>query len=283
MAIKTIDNVNDRLLVFRDKAWNVNATAVFTDEGVVLIDAFPTPTDARDIYRYILDDRQQEITHVIHTHHHWDHALGTQVYQDAIRISHVKCKERMLDYREQVMKEAARRRRLADLDPVYPDKTFSETTFMEIGGTSFELHYKGPAHTDNDLLVHLPEHGTLITADVFVPHTLYPVSLNSGGSISNWLKILRNLPADFPQVETVVPGHFGPSNFEEMQTLAEYMEVLIERVKAARNAGFSMKESLDEVKMEEFSHFRNFKRFHYVNIRAVWKDLEAENSVVQES
>ena len=283
MAIKTIDHINDTLLVFRDKAWNVNATAVFTGDGVVMIDAFPTPRDAMDIYRYILDDRQQEITHLIHTHHHWDHALGSQVYQDAVRISHVKCKERMLDYREQVMKEASRRRRLADLDPVYPDKTISETTVMDIGGIEFQLHYKGPAHTDNDLLIHLPEHNTLITADVFVPHTLYPVSLNSGGSISNWLRILRQLPVYFSDVKTVVPGHFGPSSFEEMQTLANYMEILIERVKAARDAGFSMKESLDEVKMDEFSHFRNFKRFHYVNIRAVWKDLEGENSVARES
>lgn len=274
MAIHQIDRINKNLLVFRDKAWKVNATAIVTAAGVVLVDTFPTPYDAREIVKYVDEELKSKISLVINTHHHWDHALGGQVYSDARFISHKKCKERMIAYRDEVMTEAARRRRLADLNPTYPQETITESTTLNMGDTTIELLYKGPAHTDNDLLVYLPENKALITADVFVPHTLYPISLNSGGSISNWMQILRALPKEYPRVETVIPGHFAPATFKEMAELASYMEALLDEVARTREEGYSMKEALDEVNLDKYSHFRNFQRFHYANIRAAWRFQE---------
>lgn len=83
---------------------------------------------------------------------------------------------------------------------------FDRTYHLHIGGVDLNLHHFGPAHTDNDVVVHFPDLrvvavGDLVTASAPVPD--YP----GGGRLLGWGPALAQvLQLDFDQV---VPG-IGP-------------------------------------------------------------------------
>ncbi len=83
-------------------------------------------------------------------------------------------------------------------------RDFTGTLDLDIGGRQVRLIEVGPAHTQGDLLVHVPDAGTLFAADIlFIGST--PVMW--AGPVANWLKALDLILG--MDVETIVPGH-GP-------------------------------------------------------------------------
>jgi cyclase len=85
-----------------------------------------------------------------------------------------------------------------------PTRTFSGRLELDIGGRKVELIEVGPAHTQGDLIVHVPDAGVVFAADVvFIGST--PVMW--AGPRENWLRALDAIEALAPAV--VVPGH-GP-------------------------------------------------------------------------
>ena len=85
-----------------------------------------------------------------------------------------------------------------------PTRTFSGRLELEVGGRAVELIEVGPAHTQGDLIVHVPDARVVFAADVvFVGST--PVMW--AGPLENWLRALDTIEALAPAV--IVPGH-GP-------------------------------------------------------------------------
>ena len=81
---------------------------------------------------------------------------------------------------------------------------FTGSHDLDIGGRQVRLIEVGPAHTQGDLLVHVPDAKALFAADIlFIGST--PVMW--AGPVTNWLKAL-DMILDM-DLETIIPGH-GP-------------------------------------------------------------------------
>ena len=130
-----------------------------TSDGVVLLDAPPTiGTNIRRAVDEIAaaNGVSNEVTHLIYSHHHADHVGGSSLFdKDVTRIGH----------------EETRRLLLRDDDPARPpnEETFQDHRTLEIGGERIDLAWLGPNHSPDNIVIHLPDHGTLMLVDIVNP------------------------------------------------------------------------------------------------------------------
>jgi glyoxylase-like metal-dependent hydrolase (beta-lactamase superfamily II) len=130
-----------------------------TSDGVVLFDA--PPTIGRNIQRAVdeiaaANGVSNEVTHLIYSHHHADHAGASSLFGRSItRIGH----------------EETRRLLLRDDDPgrPAPEETFSDFRALEIGGERIELAWHGSNHSRDNIFIHLPDHDALMLVDIVHP------------------------------------------------------------------------------------------------------------------
>jgi glyoxylase-like metal-dependent hydrolase (beta-lactamase superfamily II) len=149
--------------VERNLYWVTDGTyqAAFltTPDGVVLFDA--PPTIGHNLQRAIdqvaaANGVPNTVTHLVYSHHHADHAGASSLFDpEVVRIGHTE----------------TRRLLLRDDDPARPapTETFTDRRTLDIGGERIELAWHGANHTPDNILIHLPDHDTLLLVDIVNP------------------------------------------------------------------------------------------------------------------
>jgi glyoxylase-like metal-dependent hydrolase (beta-lactamase superfamily II) len=101
-----------------------------------------------------------------------------------------------------------------DVEVTPPTRTFEGSLELEVGGRPVELIQVGPAHTQGDLLVWIPDARVVFAADVmFVGVT--PVMW--AGPVERWIAALDRIESLDPAV--VVPGHGPVCGLDEVRAL----------------------------------------------------------------
>jgi glyoxylase-like metal-dependent hydrolase (beta-lactamase superfamily II) len=127
-----------------------------TSDGVVVLDA--PPTIGNNIQRAVdeiasANGVSNKVTYLIYSHHHADHIGAASLFdRNVTRIGH----------------EETRRLLLRDDDPARPpnDETFADRRTLEIGGERIDLAWHGPNHSPDNIVIHLPDHDTLMLIDI---------------------------------------------------------------------------------------------------------------------
>src|ERR1700746_1603998 len=130
-----------------------------TADGVVLLDA--PPSIGHNIQRAVdeiasANGVSNKVTYLIYSHHHADHIGASSLFdKNVTRIGH----------------EETRRLLLRDDDPARPpnEETFQDRRTLEIGGERIDLAWHGPNHSPDNIVIHLPDHDTLMLIDVVNP------------------------------------------------------------------------------------------------------------------
>jgi glyoxylase-like metal-dependent hydrolase (beta-lactamase superfamily II) len=130
-----------------------------TSDGVVLFDA--PPTIGHNIQRAVdeiasANGVSNEVTHLIYSHHHADHAGASSLFgRNITRIGHEKTRKLLL----------------RDDDPARPppEETFQDHRALEVGGERIELAWHGSNHSPDNIFVHLPDHDALMLVDIVNP------------------------------------------------------------------------------------------------------------------
>ncbi len=175
---------------------------------------------------------------VINTHHHADHTGGNCAFTgDVAVLAHTKAKPRIAanvpryisgakstvstlfksnklsarGVRESAMKLAGTLDELKDPQKVAalfePTKTTEGNETLTVGGKKVELTHVGPGHTDNDLIVFLPEANVLHTGDL-VFHKWWPYIDRAGGAdTAGWIRSCEKILTLCNDKTVVVPGH----------------------------------------------------------------------------
>jgi glyoxylase-like metal-dependent hydrolase (beta-lactamase superfamily II) len=126
---------------------------------VVLFDA--PPSIGHNIQRAVDEiaaahGASNEVTHLIYSHHHADHAGASSLFGRHItRIGH----------------EQTRKLLLRDDDPARPapEETFQDRRTVEIAGERIELAWHGSNHSPDNIFIHLPDHDALMLVDIVNP------------------------------------------------------------------------------------------------------------------
>jgi glyoxylase-like metal-dependent hydrolase (beta-lactamase superfamily II) len=144
----------DNVYIFRNRGHQ--AMFIVTPEGVIATDpvAYGRPTGGQDYINEIRKITQAPIRYLIYSHHHFDHIAGGQAFKDAgaTIIAHKRAKERL--------------EVLRDPHTPLPDETVDTSRTITLGGTTLELSYHGPNHSDSTLVMRLPRERIAFVVDL---------------------------------------------------------------------------------------------------------------------
>ncbi len=158
--------------VFRRKyeAFRFNVGAVIGGEGVMVIDTRASVKQAQEVLRDLRELTNLPVTAVINTHYHWDHAWGNSEFPGIPIWGHDECANVMRGVTQQEIDQIAKTYELGnDLDGlqiVPPDRVFSDTATVELGGRTVRLAYLGLAHTNSDIVIEVPDAKVVFGGDI---------------------------------------------------------------------------------------------------------------------
>jgi glyoxylase-like metal-dependent hydrolase (beta-lactamase superfamily II) len=178
---------------------NQNSLSMFivTNDGVIVTDpvGYGRPQGGAQYLAEVRKITKQPIRYLIYSHHHFDHVAGGQAFKEAGAriIAHKRAKERL-----EVLKES---------HTLIPDETVDASRTINLGGTSLELTYVGPNHSDSALVMRLPKERLIFVVD------LLPIGQVPGRGMIDFYpfeaeqSIRRILAMDW---DRLIPGHPGP-------------------------------------------------------------------------
>jgi glyoxylase-like metal-dependent hydrolase (beta-lactamase superfamily II) len=170
--------IGERVFTRRYRFLDQEIGAILTDDGPVIIDTRSTVQQANEIRTELRQLTRLPVAAVIDTHHHFDHTYGNHEFRPAPIWGHVRCAERIRHMAEDADAHARNMVEIAEeypriaselaevtVDP--PDhEVGDEGTEIEIGGRRLELRWLGRGHTDNDLVIRVPDAAVLFAGDL---------------------------------------------------------------------------------------------------------------------
>ena len=223
--------VGDRVFTRRYTFYDQNIGAILGDDGVLIVDTRVSHRQADEVLSDLKGLTQLPVRAVVNTHGHNDHAFGNHRFRPAPIWGHERCARMILET------GAAQLRRVAEaiptqaaelaevvLDP--PDRTFGDegtTVDFDAGGRQILLRYLGRGHTDNDVVLLVPDADVLFAGDLVENGA--PPYFGDGYPIE-WPATVERL-VDLV-TGAVVPGHgdvgdrgFAVKSMVEIRTIAE--------------------------------------------------------------
>jgi glyoxylase-like metal-dependent hydrolase (beta-lactamase superfamily II) len=198
--------VADQVFMRRFVDFNVTVGLVVGEEAALVVDTRGSERQGRELAGEI-----HWLTHcklvVANTHHHYDHTFGNYAFLPAEMWGHEQCAAHLrFDSRTTqfalaaVMPEVAAE--YVDTRITPPTKTFRESVTLELGNRKVQLTHLGRGHTDNDIVVIVPDVHVVYAGDLIEQggppsfEDSYP--MDWPGTVGRLLDL-----ADGP----VVPGH----------------------------------------------------------------------------
>jgi glyoxylase-like metal-dependent hydrolase (beta-lactamase superfamily II) len=181
--------------------------AIVGADGVVLIDTRSSHRQAEEIRRDLAALTPLHVTTVINTHGHSDHCFGNHPFRPVPIWGHVRCVamieatgERQRESLRQAIPEMADEFAEVVIDP--PDHVLETETVVDAGGRALTLRHLGRGHTDNDIVVFVPDARVLFAGDLIENGA--PPYFGDGYPM-DWPATVERLLEAAPPV--VVPGH----------------------------------------------------------------------------
>ncbi|MCX5400384.1 MBL fold metallo-hydrolase [Streptomyces sp. NBC_00102] len=242
-----------------DRGWGLaNCGLLATPKGALWID---TPYDRTLAGQFLADSQERlpegvSVDRVIVTHANGDHFWGAGVVPDAEIIvtrgarEHIHFEPSPQQQHSLIASGdpdtplgAYLSRHFGPFDwsetePVVPTTYFTGELELTLDGHPVRITALPPAHTTGDLIVHLPDHGTVFTGDVIFGST----PERPGDHPCHWAGPLAQVVEACETVlatgaETIVPGHgplLGPSGVRDH---IDYLGHVRERAHAYHAAG----------------------------------------------
>ena len=211
--------VGDRVFTRRYAFYDQQIGVVLSDGEALVVDTRTTPSQARELVADIRRLTPHPVRIVVDTHWHSDHAFGNHTFRPAEIWGHDRCRARLLETGAvQLADLRANVPHLADdlaelvIDP--PERTFSDSAEVDVGGRRVELRYLGRGHTDADIVILVPDAGVLFAGDLLENDA---VAYFGDGYPLDWPATAERLLALVSG--PVVPGHgsIGDRAFVERQ------------------------------------------------------------------
>jgi cyclase len=256
-----------------DGGWNLSdAGLIVGDDSCVVVDALNTIATAQQFRNAIEKTTRKRLQHLISTHHHGDHTNGNQVFAEASIIAHHQGREEMERTPPPVVRPETVNTPLDNSRVVrtLPNLLIASTTFVYHGQRRIELIPCAPAHTNNDLLVYVPDEGVLFGGDVVF---FYSTPMCGGGNFHHWMDVIDDIAR--MDVKIIVPGHGPVGGIAELAEMREYMRMLHFETRKRFDAGLSRAEATRDIDLGKFSRWRAPERI-FMNVGHLWSEFTNE-------
>ena len=253
-----------------------NLGFVIGEHSVAVIDSGGSRAEGERLLAAIRARTGLPVSHVILTHVHPDHVLGTSAFMGA---------------GAEVVGHANLAAALAQSGPIYlanlrrlvgagmegtsivpPTQAVTDSATIDLGGRVLELRAWPTAHTATDLTVLDRTTGTLFAGDLLFMERLPVVD----GSLLGWLRVMDELQA-LPATR-VVPGHGPPSAPwpDAARPQRDYLLYLRDQVRAELGRNRTLEQAVDEIPPPSGALWLLAADNHARNVTASFTELEWE-------
>ena len=223
------------------------------------------------------------IATVVNTHANGDHCFGNQLVADQARVVMSKATAHELTHVPASML-AAMQQAPGELGTVFrkmfgpfdfsgievppPDETFEGRMEVVVGDRPVSLVQLGPAHTDGDVIVHVPDSGVVYTGDLlFIEGT--PIAW--AGTLRNWMNAVDAIIALEPTA--IVPGHGPLTDVAGARKVRDYLEMIDTEGRKRHDAGMTAVEAARDIALGEYAGWLDHERV-VVNMETLYRELE---------
>ena len=255
-----------------------NATfgVVITDDGVVLIDPGGSWKGAAAIDDAISSLTDQPVKYVINSggqdhrwigNSYWQAKGATVIASSAAVADHRDRGSQQMSGLDFLIGEA-----LDGTQPSYADITFDTDHSFDLGGTTFEIYFRGQAHTPGDSYIWVPSESTVFTGDIVYTERILGVGEQSHSG--DWITVfeaMAELDADH-----VVPGHGRATDM--LTATADTYDYLVNLRGVMGEYMDGGGEIIDSVNVDQshFSYLAQFDQLAKRNAQQVFSEMEFE-------
>lgn len=238
---------------------NHQAMFVVTKDGVIATDpvAYGRPDGAAQYIAEIRKITRAPIKYLIYSHHHYDHIAGGQAFRDAGAsiVSHRRAKERLVQIQD-------------PYTPI-PDDVVDDKRTIRLGGTTLELSYLGPNHSDSTLVMRLPKEKILFVVDTIPVGTFPARGMIDFYPLETEEFYRKVLAMDW---DRLIPGHPGqPGDRLGAKKDVEFQLGLLqdasEQVKAAARQGKCWEQAEKEVTLDKYKDMPGYANGLLMTVR----------------
>lgn len=194
---------------------DVTVGVVIGTTGVLLVDCGTTLTEAAAIADDVADLAGREVTHLVMTHHHFDHVLGSGEFAAAEQYAAPAVAAALTDTVDSVRAYALQYGANHDeIDSAIsalrvPDHVGAHAR-IDLGDCVVLVEHPGPGHTDHDLVVVVPPTGPDEPVVVFcgdlIEESADP-AIDEGSNLTAWPSTLDAVLVLGGPDAVYVPGH----------------------------------------------------------------------------
>jgi glyoxylase-like metal-dependent hydrolase (beta-lactamase superfamily II) len=202
--------------VFRQRyePLDIGICVVRGSAGLLLVDTRSSHREAAQV-RTDLAELAGGVRWVVNTHAHYDHTFGNALFGPASDLAapiyghelvpaHLDRFERAL-LADWVANDEERRAEWAEVEITPPDVLVGDHASIDLGDRVVELSHLGRGHTDNDLVLHLPDARVWLAGDLVEESG--PPCYGSGSFPLDWPATIQALLGLVGAGDLVVPGH----------------------------------------------------------------------------
>ena len=247
-----ITKLADDVYLFRHQFHQ--AIFITTLQGVIVTD--PISADAAAwLKAEIKKLTDQPVRYVVYSHHHGDHITGGSVFADqATFVSHSAARPPIVD--------------AADPSTPVPSLTFTDRMLIDLGGKHVELIYTGKNHSDNSLVLLLPQNRLLFAVD-FIPVETVAYRTMRSDYPDDWIESLKRV--EQLEFDTLVPGHGKIGRKEHVRLFRGYLEDLRAAVVDQIKKGAGLEEAKKAVQLPKYEKWARYSDWFPENVEGMYR------------
>ena len=286
---KGLHELGDGLFAYLqpDGGWGWSNAGLITADGTsLLVDTLYDLTLTREMLAAMAPHTERNpIDRAMNTHGNPDHCFGNELLPTATEIY---ATQGTLDDLGRITPELLEGLKGADLPPdvrAFVDHAFGPFDYtgievrlpthifagrldLQVGDRAVTLIEVGPAHTDGDTIVHVPDAGVVYTGDIlFIEGT--PILW--AGPFSNWINACDRILELGAKV--LVPGHGPVTDESGVRDVQRYLRYVQAEARARFDAGMDVEAAADDIDLADFRDWGDPERI-VANVAAAYRELD---------
>ena len=157
-----------------------------------------------------------------------------------------------------------------------PTESFADSHTLRVGSLEVQLHHFGRAHTDNDVVVWVPDLRLMHVGDLLYVDAHPEIDAGRGGETRSWQRVLQRVAELAGPEATMIPSEGDlVATTHDIDAQIDYFEQIRGLAQGAVDAGMSRQETVDFIPTTNLGRFANLARPELlaVNLGTVYDEL----------